>query len=418
MDTEDIMNCSLEDESENEEGFKAPLPENPDAVSDSESDDSEPEELELKRPRFDSESSEISTASSSCYSVGSNISNFSNFSQLSMMSNVSTLSDGGIFKKPEEKKILPDAKTKMTGPDMSKLREMKNKQRRTEEYLKLLHQKRKQKMKERKKRKLERLESGEKAPEKNTIESMRKFDETTVEKDDAEVEWEEDNDELSPYFRGEVIPKVLIMTRNAPKGPMTKICKELKKTIPNSTFKFRQGFPLKKIMPQAIKQGFTVMIVVSANRKWVPNDLKIIHLPGGPTAHFKVSSVKLREKLKKPENPSEHQPEMILNNFRTRLGRRIGRIFAAMFPQVPQFEGRQVVTFHNQRDYIFFRQHRYVFKSEKRVGLKELGPRFTLKLRSLQKGIFDSKYGEFEFEHRRKEMDTEGHGYSKKKFFL
>ena len=60
-----------------------------------------------------------------------------------MMSNVSTLSDGGIFKKPEEKKILPDAKTKIIGPDMSKLREMKNKRRRTEEYLKLLHQKRK-----------------------------------------------------------------------------------------------------------------------------------------------------------------------------------------------------------------------------------------------------------------------------------
>ena len=40
-------------------------------------------------------------------------------------------------------------------------------------------------MKDRKKRKLERLESGEKAPDKNTIESMRKFDETTVEKDDA-----------------------------------------------------------------------------------------------------------------------------------------------------------------------------------------------------------------------------------------
>ena len=116
---------------------------NPEAVSDSSSEDSEPEELELKRPRFDSESSDISTASSSCYSVGSNISNFSNFSQLSMMSNVSTLSDGGIFKKPEEKKDLPDAKTKMTGPDMSKLREMKNKQRRTQEYLKLLHQKRK-----------------------------------------------------------------------------------------------------------------------------------------------------------------------------------------------------------------------------------------------------------------------------------
>merc|ERR1711971_538527 len=114
MDQEDLINCSLDDEGEDEGGFKAPLPVNPEAVSDDSSEGSEPEELELKRPRFDSESSDISTASSSCYSVGSNISNFSNFSQLSMMSNVSTLSDGGIFKKPEEKKDLPDAKTKMT----------------------------------------------------------------------------------------------------------------------------------------------------------------------------------------------------------------------------------------------------------------------------------------------------------------
>ena len=40
-------------------------------------------------------------------------------------------------------------------------------------------------MKERKQRKLARLESGEKAPEKKTIESMRKIDETIVERDDA-----------------------------------------------------------------------------------------------------------------------------------------------------------------------------------------------------------------------------------------
>ena len=40
---------------------------------------------------------------------------------------------------------------------------------------------------------------------------------------------------------------------------------------------------------------------------------------------------------------------------------------------------------------------RYIFKNEKRVGIQELGPRFTLKLRSLQKGTFDSKYGEYEW---------------------
>jgi ribosome production factor 1 len=35
-----------------------------------------------------------------------------------------------------------------------------------------------------------------------------------------------------------------------------------------------------------------------------------------------------------------------------------------------------------------------------------LGPRFTLKLRWLQEGVFDTKFGEYEWTHKRKEMDT------------
>lgn len=138
------------------------------------------------------------------------------------------------------------------------------------------------------------------------------------------------------------------------------------------------------------------------------------------------------------KDPTEHNPEVILNNFTTRLGHSIGRMFAALFPQNPQFVGRQVATFHNQRDFVFFRFHRwvytnhnlgrcniltisvqaclfytpksqinhlcvgglcfrYIFKNEKKVGIQELGPRFTLKLRSLQKGTFDSKFGEYEW---------------------
>ncbi|EPY77066.1 ribosome production factor 1-like protein [Camelus ferus] len=100
------------------------------------------------------------------------------------------------------------------------------------------------------------------------------------------------------------------------------------------------------------------------------------------------------------KDPTEHIPEIILNNFTTRLGHSVGRMFASLFPHNPQFIGRQVATFHNQRDYIFFRFHRYIFKSEKKVGIQELGPRFTLKLRSLQKGTFDSKYGEYEWVHK------------------
>ncbi|PIO15663.1 hypothetical protein AB205_0144150 [Aquarana catesbeiana] len=116
---------------------------------------------------------------------------------------------------------------------------------------------------------------------------------------------------------------------------------------------------------------------------------------------------------RKGKDPTEHKPEVILNNFTTRLGHSIGRMFASLFPHDPHFVGRQVATFHNQRDYIFFRYHRYLFKSEKKVGIQELGPRFTLKLRSLQKGTFDSKYGEYEWVHKRHEMDT-----NRRKFHL
>lgn len=43
---------------------------------------------------------------------------------------------------------------------------------------------------------------------------------------------------------------------------------------------------------------------------------------------------------------------------------------------------------------------RYIFKNQKKAGLQELGPRFTLKLRSLQRGSFDSKFGEYEWIHK------------------
>jgi ribosome production factor 1 len=84
-------------------------------------------------------------------------------------------------------------------------------------------------------------------------------------------------------------------------------------------------------------------------------------------------------------------------------------------------EGRQVVTFHNQRDYIFVRHHRYIYKKDSkdesgkkvRANLQELGPRFTLKLQYLQEGVFDSEFGEYEWIH--KPGITEG---SKKKFYL
>ncbi len=109
---------------------------------------------------------------------------------------------------------------------------------------------------------------------------------------------------------------------------------------------------------------------------------------------------------------TRHKPEIILNNFNTRLGLQVGRSFAAIFPPDPQYEGRHCITFHNQRDYIFFRHHRYIFRSAKKVGIQELGPKFTLKLRSLQKGTFDTKFGEYEWVQKRHEMEQNRRKFS------
>lgn len=40
---------------------------------------------------------------------------------------------------------------------------------------------------------------------------------------------------------------------------------------------------------------------------------------------------------------------------------------------------------------------RYQFKNKEKVAIQEIGPRFTLKLRWLQSGTFDTKYGELEW---------------------
>lgn len=140
----------------------------------------------------------------------------------------------------------------------------------------------------------------------------------------------------------------------------------------------------------------------------------ISRLPVGPTAFFKVTNVKLHDAISGHGRRTHHQPELVLNNFSTRLGRRIGRLLGSCFEHKPDFIGRQVVTFHNQRDYIFIRHHRYIFTEDgKKANLQEIGPQFTLKLRWLQEGTFDTKLGEYEWVSR-----PHRQGATRKRFFL
>lgn len=176
--------------------------------------------------------------------------------------------------------------------------------------------------------------------------------------------------------------------------------------VPRTSHRYGHKFSLREIAKFAGNRQYTSIVLLKEDQKR-PTGLTVVHLPSGPTCHFSIANWVEGKKLPGHGNPTNHYPELILNNFRTPLGLLTARIFLTLFPPQPEFQGRQVVTLHNQRDYIFVRRHRYVFRDKReteksvigpdgkpvkgvediRTGLQELGPRFTLKLRRIDKGV-------------------------------
>jgi len=279
-----------------------------------------------------------------------------------------------------------------------------NKTRRLAMYHKLKKEKEQEmkKMQNEKKKLRKMLGDNAPAPKKpTTIDDMRLPNITTVDPNDAEVFEDQANDEFASYFQGRT-PKILITTSMNPKRFSKRMVYHLLKALPNSKYFHRRKFSLKKISQWAMTRDYTDIIVITDRNKEV-DSLIISHLPNGPTATFRITNVVIPKRIEGATPPTSHKPELILNNFGTRLGHTIGRMFAALFPPKPEFMGRQVVTLHNQRDFVFFRFHRYIFDKDPsseigyKVRIQELGPRFTLKLITLQPGLFDTKFGEYEF---------------------
>ncbi|EGD75109.1 ribosome production factor 1 [Salpingoeca rosetta] len=276
--------------------------------------------------------------------------------------------------------------------------EIANKLRRKELYKSQKHQKEKDKKARRRQRDMLEKQYGDAVPKPKpkTIESMRVSDGTEIAADDEEVLGDERSDEFASYFLGKTSKVLVTLSTNRPFQRTLKFVEELINIIPSATYRKRNGFPLKTIVEQASARGYTALIVVNQNMRRAES-LVMSHLPSGPTAHFKLSSVVWPKDIHGTAKDTGHFPEVLTTNFNTRLGKQVSRMFQSLFPQHPEFTGRSVVTFHCQRDFIFFRRHRYIFRDTKRVGLQEIGPQFTLKLQSLQRGTFDTKYGDYEF---------------------
>ena len=289
---------------------------------------------------------------------------------------------------------------------------IRNKQKRVATFAKFAKQGEKEQKKERKKRQKEAEELGEEAaPRKaqRTLDNTREPDETVVQPDDAEVAAEDSFDEFAAHFSGSVPPRTVVTTSPKPSSEMLTFLEEMVTLLPNAEYRKRGAHELKAIVGAAAERGFTNLLVFSEKNKKC-HTLWHVKLPAGPTARYKVSSVVLPAKIRGHGRPTGHRPELILNNFSTRLGHRLGRMLACLFPYDPQFKGRQAVTLHNQRDFVFLRHHRYVFEQRRQGGdvgarLQELGPRVTLKLKGLQLGTFDTQHGEYEWKHK-PELDT------------
>ncbi|MFS8014980.1 putative Brix domain-containing protein [Helianthus anomalus] len=186
-------------------------------------------------------------------------------------------------------------------------------------------------------------------------------------------------------------PKILLTTSHDPSAPLKQFVKELKFVFPNSQRMNRGGQVISEIVETCRSHDFTDLILVHEHRG-VPDNIIISHLPYGPTAYFQILNVVTRHDNKDKKEMgtvSEAYPHLILNNFSTKMGERTATILKHLFP-VPKPDSKRIITFANQSDYISFRHHVYRQSGgPKSIDLKEVGPRFELRLYQVKLGTVD-----------------------------
>lgn len=191
-------------------------------------------------------------------------------------------------------------------------------------------------------------------------------------------------------------PRVCVTTSRDPSSRLKQFAKEVKLLFPNSTRINRGNNRVDELIGSCNESEFTDVVLVQETRG-EPDGLVVCHLPLGPTAFFTLSGAVLRHDLEGGASPmSEAFPHIILNNFNTELGKRIGNVLKCLFP-VPKPETRRIVTFSNDNDFISFRHHMFSKSGKDNVALHEVGPRFEMRLYQLRLGTLDQKDAENEY---------------------
>lgn len=249
-----------------------------------------------------------------------------------------------------------------------------------------------------KKRKIrEALEEGKPIPTELRNEEATLRQEIDFEDDHTAIPRSLIDDEYAKAAERE--PKILITTSRDPSQPLTQFAKELKFVFPNAERMNRGGQIINEIIESCRACEFTDVILVHEHRG-VPDGLTISHLPFGPTAYFGLYNVVTRHDIKDKNSigtmPGAY-PHLILNNFTTKLGERTATILKHLFP-VPKPDSKRIITFANESDYISFRHHVYEKPGgPKSLELKEIGPRFELRLYQVKLGTVEQKEAQNEW---------------------
>lgn len=153
-------------------------------------------------------------------------------------------------------------------------------------------------------------------------------------------------------------PRVCLTTSRDPSSRLKQFAKEVKLLFPNSVRINRGNNRVDELIASCRESEFTDVVIVQETRG-EPDGLVVCHLPLGPTAFFTLSGAVMRHDIEGGAAPmSEAFPHVILNNFQTQLGRRVGNVLKCLFP-IPRPDTKRIVTFSNDNDFISFRHHMY-----------------------------------------------------------
>lgn len=88
---------------------------------------------------------------------------------------------------------------------------------------------------------------------------------------------------------------------------------------------------LNDVYDYARKLHYTHVMVVRFSHGWE----FMVRMLSGPLAVFKVTSVEYQKDIKHHGLSTDHVPELILNNFDSKVGVKVGKLLATLFPQNP-----------------------------------------------------------------------------------